>query len=91
MGKHQNNHGCVENELSFGGNSNQAPRNPFQIYGAGIMPTNYTERVPKQTSGNKKKTIKKQKHKEENKWTNKQMCDQLWCDKCVDRAHPEPR
>ena len=47
------NHGCVENELSFGGNSNQAARNPFQIYGAGIIPENYTERAPKQTSNKK--------------------------------------
>ena len=43
------NHGCVENEWSFRGNSNQAARTPFQILGAGIMTNNYTETVPTQT------------------------------------------
>ena len=73
------------NELSFGGNSDQAARIPFQMYGAGIIPTNYTGSAPEQTLKNKKtqrRTIKQ---------ANKQMCDQLWCDKCVDRVHSEPR
>ena len=41
--KHQKRHGCVENGLSFEGNSNQAARTPFQIFGAGVM----TENTPK--------------------------------------------
>ena len=48
--KYKTNNGCVDNELSFGGNSNQAARTPFQIYGAGIMPKSDTERAPRQTS-----------------------------------------
>ena len=32
----------VGNKMSFGGNSNQTARIPFQNYGAGITPNNYT-------------------------------------------------
>ena len=41
-----------ENGLSFGGNSDQAARTLFQIYGAGILAINYAERATKQNSEN---------------------------------------
>ena len=52
----------VENDLSFSGNSNQSAWNIFQIHSTGIMPNDYNERAPKQTS-KKQKRMKKQKHK----------------------------